>query len=221
MTPSYGGALRSPGPVALAMLQDMGWPRAGDAPHISTSAPLAIGVGHDAAVEGTLQWAAYSGQAMTYAWTATGQDNINHSGLGITDSVILSWETPGVKTVVVNATGGGVSASATRTALVFDVEASGLTQGEPDIATVFNAAVMPDAGGFPVTYTWEATGLDTITHSGQGATDAVTFTWPTAGVKTVTVTATLDGASAQDVHTIVIGGLVLDKDVFLPLMLLR
>jgi len=221
MTPSYGGALRSPGSVALAMMQDMGWPRAGGVPHIATTGPLAIGVGHDGSVEGALYWTGYAGEPMTYSWTVTDQDSVSHPGLGITDSLTLNWDTPGIKTVSVTATGGGISASATRTALVFDVAASGLAQGELDIAYTFNAAVTPGAAGFPVTYTWEATGLDSITHPNQGVTDAAAFTWSTPGTKTVVVTVTLNGATTQDVHTIDIGGIALDKFVFLPLVQLR
>ena len=118
MIPTYSGALRSPGPLARAMLQDMGWPQASDAPYITTSGPRVVPVGQNAVFTGTLLWAGNSGQEMTYTWIATGKEDILHPGLGASDTITLSWSTPGIKTVAVTATGGGVSTSATRSARV-------------------------------------------------------------------------------------------------------
>ena len=56
-------------------------------------------------------------------------------------------------------------------------------------AHYFVARVAPSTTTLPITYTWEATGLDTQTIRG-GVEKAVAFEWPTAGTKTVTVTAT-------------------------------
>jgi hypothetical protein len=155
---------------------------------------------------------------MTHAWTATDREDIIHPGLGVTDAVTLSWSMPGVKTVVVTVTGGGISASATRKALAFDVAVNGLTQGEPDHTYTFDAALTPASTGFLVTYTWQATGLNPVIHPDQGTTDAASFTWITPGTKTVTVTATTAGAMAQAIHTIDIEGTVLDEFVYLPLL---
>ena len=111
-----------------------------------------------------------------------------------------------------------MSASATRTALVYDVEASGVAQGEPAIEYTFNASIVPHAAGFPVNFTWEATGLETIIHSDRGATDAVTFSWPSTGPKIVTVRASLGGATVHDMHAINIGGVEWNSHVFLPVL---
>ena len=139
---------------------------------------------------------------MTYTWNVTDLGAIVHSGLGTTDAITVNWGTPGVKKVALSVTGGGESASATRSALVFDVAVNGPAAGEPDHAYAFDAALMPNSTGFPVSYTWEATDLSPISHPGQGVTDAATFSWTTPGPKTVTVKAEVDGETAEAVHSI-------------------
>jgi hypothetical protein len=219
MTPSYSGVTRHPGPVTLAMFQDMGWLRADGVPNVATSGPLVVGVGSNATFTGTLVWSGYTGQPITYTWAAANQDTLVHPGLSTTDSVTLSWATPGEKSVTLTATDGEAAASATRAALVFGVDVSGPAQGDTNHAYTFNAKVMPGGGGFPITYTWEATGKAVVVHPDKYETDdSADFTWTTPGTKTITVTVTIEGAPAQSVYLIGIGGLVLDKFIFLPLV---
>ena len=47
---------------------------------------------------------------ITYVWRATGQSTVTHTG-GISDTVVFSWSTPGVKDVMVTATNAGGAVS--------------------------------------------------------------------------------------------------------------
>lgn len=118
MTPSYSGVTRHPGPVTLAMLQDMGWLRADGTPNLTASGPHVVSVGQAVTFTGTLLWSGYTAQAITYTWTASDHPDIVHTGRGITDSATFNWPTPGLKTVMVTATGMDVPASATLTVWV-------------------------------------------------------------------------------------------------------
>jgi hypothetical protein len=218
MTPSYSGVTRHPGPVTLAILQDMGWLRADGIPNVTTSGPLVVGVSNDATFTGTLVWSGYTGQPITYTWATTNQVTVTHPSLTNTDSATLSWDTPGEKRVTLTATDGAASASAVRAALVFGVDMNGPAQGDTNHAYTFNADVTPAVLSFPVTYTWQATDQTNVVHPGQSTTDSAAFTWTTPGTKTITATAAIAGATAQSVHTIAIEGIVLDQFIFLPLV---
>jgi hypothetical protein len=220
MIPAYspGTAIRHPGPLTLAVFQDMGWLRAGDAPNLTTSGPRAVGLGHDAAFETALDWAGHAGQAITYTWALTGREAITHTARGLSDTATLSWTVPGFKTITAKASVSTGLASATRLVLAFDVSASGPSQGDTDQTYTFNAALSPADTALPITFTWQMTGLDPITHPDAGTTDAIALAWTTPGTQTITVTATIDGETAQAVHIIEIEGLVLDEFIFLPLV---
>jgi hypothetical protein len=221
MTPIYnGGAIRHPGPVALGIFQDMGWLRADGVPNVVTSGPWIVGAGQGVTLTGDLVWSGYAGQPITYTWTAADQITVTHPGLTATDNVTFTWATPGEKRITLAATDGVTSASAVRATLVYSVGVSGLTQGDTDHAYTFNAAVLPDVVSFPITYTWEATDKASIVHTNVYLTsDSAAFTWTTPGTKTITVTAAIAGATTSSVHLIGIEGLVLDKFIFLPLVL--
>lgn len=220
MTPFYSDVTRHPGPVTLAIFQDMGWLRADGGPNLVTSGPLIVGAGQAAALTGDLVWSSYTGQPITYTWTATDQVTTTRPGLAATDAVTLIWGTRGNKRITLTATDGLTSVSASRSALVYDVTASGLTQGDTNHAYTFNAAIAPEITNFPITYTWEATDKAPIVHANLYQTyDSAAFTWTMPGTKTITVTAAIAGATTYDVHEIVIEGLVLDKHIFLPLVL--
>ena len=210
MTPSYGGVTRHPGPVTLGIFQDMGWLRADGVPNVVTSGPRIVGVGTATPFTGTLLWDGYGDQPITYTWTATEQMTTTHPGLTSTDMVTLTWDTPGEKAITCIATDGDAQASAVRTALAFAVNVSGPAQGDTNRAYTFDADVTLD--GYPVTFTWEATGQALSTSK------SVTFTWPISGTKTMTVTAVIEGAPAQAVHTIAIESIVFNQFIFLPLV---
>jgi uncharacterized repeat protein (TIGR01451 family) len=68
------------------------------------------------------------------------------------------------------------------------VTLSGPASGEVGAKLTFTANVAPLTATLPITYTWQASGLPLLTHSGA-ISDMATFTWETPGVKNVSVTA--------------------------------
>jgi len=220
MIPFYDGVTRHPGPVTLSIFQDMGWLRADGVPNAVTSGPLFIGAGQVVSMTGGLVWSEYAGQPVAYTWTATDQITTTRSDLTVTDAITFTWAARGNKRITLAVTDGITSAHATRAALVYDVTASGSTQGNTDRAYTFDAAIAPEITIFPITYTWEATDKAPIVHANLYQTyDSAAFSWTMPGTKTITITAAMAGATTYDVHEIVIKGLVLDKHIFLPLVL--
>lgn len=68
------------------------------------------------------------------------------------------------------------------------VALEGPTAGETEASYTFTATISPNHTSTPITYTWDITDHDTITHTG-GISDTVMLSWSSAGEKVVTVTA--------------------------------
>lgn len=220
MTPSYSGVTRHPGPVTLAILQDMGWRRTDGVPNVVTTGPLIVGAGQAAALTGNLVWSGYTGQPITYTWKATEHTTVTHPGKADADNATFTWISPGEKQITLTATDGVTTAHATRNLLVYNVTAGGPTQGDLNKSYTFTAAISPSIASFPITYTWEATDKTPVVHANiYQTTDSTAFTWTSPGTKTITITAAIAGAVTRDVHEVMIEGVVLDKHVFLPLVL--
>jgi len=207
---------RQPGPLTLAILQDMGWKLAGGAANLGVSGPLAVGVGNTVPFEAALAWSGYGGEAMTYTWDATDIGETIHAGGDLDDTLSLTWTAAGEKTVLITSAGGGASASATRAVIAFNAAVSGPTEGDPGQPYTFNANLSPASTSLLVDYHWTASDQTTVDHLGKGTSDSVSFTWATAGLKTVSLTATISGQSAQFVRLIDIGGSSLY--IYLPLV---
>jgi hypothetical protein len=218
MSPIYTIAARHPGPVTLAIFQDMGWLRTDGVPNVTTTGPLVVGVAQPADFTGALFWPAYAGQPVTYTWSAAEHAPLVHPGQTLTDSATLDWSTAGEKAITVTVTDNNDIASALRRALVFDVGMNGPAQGDTNLAYTFQAQVTPGSAGLPITYTWEATEQSLVVHSTQNTTDSRACTWTHPGAKTVTVTAAIAGSAVQRVHTIQIEGIVFDQFIYLPLV---
>ncbi|MBN2006600.1 MAG: hypothetical protein JXA21_24825 [Anaerolineae bacterium] len=118
MRPTLPSHLRDIGPVTLGMMQDMGWQAAGDAPNLSIAAPVVIGVNAPTVLTADLLWTGYTGQPVTYTWSADGLATITHTDQLGQDVILLTWNTPGVKRVSVTATGIATPTAATRTVRV-------------------------------------------------------------------------------------------------------
>jgi hypothetical protein len=70
-----------------------------------------------------------------------------------------------------------------------DVSLLGPIEGSVYAAHTFTATVGPNDAALPITYTWEATGQISDTHSIHKLSDTIQFVWKITGTKTVTVTA--------------------------------
>lgn len=84
----------------------------------------------------------------------------------------------------------------------------------------FNATVSPGSATTPITYTWQATGLSLVTHTGGGTSDTINFSWSTTGTKTITVTATnaLGSAANSRIITIDPSTIVFNHWIYLPIV---
>ena len=78
---------------------------------------------------------------------------------------------------------------------------SGPQEGFIDQEYAFTAMVEPVSTTLPITYTWEASNQQPITHT-SGTTDTVGFTWDEIGTQTITVTASNGFGSVMNTHSI-------------------
>ena len=82
-----------------------------------------------------------------------------------------------------------------------DVDISGDDQGHAGESIPFTATISPIDATTPITYVWEVTDWPPVTHTGE-TVDNVAFTWVETGTKTITVTASNDGGTVVDTHSI-------------------
>jgi hypothetical protein len=87
------------------------------------------------------------------------------------------------------------------------VEISGPAQGQTCTDHTFTATVSPADASTPITYLWEASGQETVTHTGD-ISDTMPYQWNELGTQTITVTASNDGGSVNSTQTIQIDTLV-------------
>jgi hypothetical protein len=80
-----------------------------------------------------------------------------------------------------------------------------------DMVYGFTAVITPASATQPITYTWQATGQNPITHTGS-LSDVVTFSWHVTGPQIITVTAA-NGLNepVTAVHTITIETITVDE----------
>lgn len=81
------------------------------------------------------------------------------------------------------------------------LDLTGAVQGYLDESIPFTATVSPENATLPITYTWEATGYPPTQHIGN-TMDSMNFIWNETGTKAITVTASNNGGSVMDTHTI-------------------
>mgnify|MGYP001114777329 CR=1 FL=1 len=77
---------------------------------------------------------------------------------------------------------------------------TGAAQGLTGITYPFTAVVSPDNTALPLTFTWQATGHDPVTHIVDGLSDTVAYTWTEPGAKSLTVTATNSAGQVVGTH---------------------
>jgi len=79
---------------------------------------------------------------------------------------------------------------------------SGDASGNIDTPYTFTATAGPADATQPITYTWQADGQSSVTHTGGDLDDSVSFSWSTGGTKQITVTAQNAANSRTAYHTI-------------------
>jgi hypothetical protein len=136
---------------------------------------------------------------ITYTWQATGQSPVSEAKVSVHSDVAFTWLAAGSYAITVtaeNAEGSVVDSrlvDASGGGTLHSVVISGPTAGFVGTEYVYTADAFPitaGTGGWPITYTWEATGQGQVVHGNAGPIDTITYTWPTAGSKAITVTVT-------------------------------
>ncbi len=128
---------------------------------------------------------------ITYTWEATGQPPMEHVG-EIIDTIELTWEETGSKAITVTASNAGGSIIDTHLIEIENavpiVGLEGPEAGKVGESYTFTASVLPEEVLQPITYTWQASGQELITHTG-GLSDTISYTWGMLGTQAITVTA--------------------------------
>jgi uncharacterized repeat protein (TIGR01451 family) len=137
---------------------------------------------------------ASAGTPITYTWQATGQSPITQTGMGLMNSHLFGWTTPGVQVVTVTASN---SVNAVSASMVVTVTPIALTSvffsSLPSFVTAntsasFGVVASPLNASLPLTYTWSASNQATVVNGPVNTTsDSVNYTWSLTGTETVTV----------------------------------
>ncbi|MDM8530967.1 choice-of-anchor Q domain-containing protein [Anaerolineales bacterium HSG25] len=132
---------------------------------------------------------------ITYLWEVDGQTAITQttqSGI-YTDTASWTWDSIGTKMITVTAQNRSGSIVAKHTIEIVISPAglmlSGPTVGRAGNSYNFKAIVSPTTTTRPLTYTWQADGLETKVLTSTSLTSPMSLTWMDAGTKTITVTA--------------------------------
>ena len=144
---------------------------------------------------------------LTYEWKQDGVVVATNVVEDTEDSITLSWDTPGEKTVEVtvrNLGGQVVKEYGVTISIVApsSVSISGDTSGYNDTDHTYTATVYPSNAEQPLTYEWKKDGTVVATHEVNGTEDSVTLNWDSPGEKAVEVTVTNAGGSVVDSHTV-------------------
>ncbi len=147
-------------------------------------------------------------QPITYRWQATDQAEVVHTG-GLDDTVSYTWDSSGIKTIHVTVSNPGYSVTTEHTIAidpigVQTVNISGPVTGTIALSYTFTADSGPALATQPITYRWQATDQEPITHT-TGLNDSIGYSWSAPGRKIITLTASNPGSSVTTQQSIVIG----------------
>jgi hypothetical protein len=137
---------------------------------------------------------------ITYTWEATGLSPVVHIG-EIVDGIEFTWEEIGTKAITVTASNAGGTIVNTQLieidSTVPVVTLSGPVESRVGDVNVFTATASPTDVAQPITYTWQASGQTSISHT-TGLSDTVSYVWDDPGTKVITVTAMNIHGSTMD-----------------------
>jgi hypothetical protein len=128
---------------------------------------------------------------ITYTWEATDLPPVIQIGDTV-DHVEFTWEEIGTKVITVTASNAGGTVVDTQLieidSTVPVVSLSGPAASSVGVVNVFTATVVPTDVNQPITYTWQASGQQPVTHT-TGLIDTVNYVWDDPGTQVITVTA--------------------------------
>jgi hypothetical protein len=158
-------------------------------------------------------------QPITYVWEVSGHARVTRT-VGLSDTVHLAWETPGIQTITVTALNTAGKVTGTHIITIIEsgsppagVAISGPITGTTGVSYSFTATMSPLTAALPITYVWDASGHSPVTRTG-GLSDTVPLMWNAPGTQVITVTALNTAGEVSDTHTIAV-----DQRVFLPAIL--
>lgn len=151
---------------------------------------------------------------MSFSWD-TGTGTVVHTDMLLEDSISVTWDTVGTKTVTVVAENEAGSISASYTVEIgapgdkppASVTIDGPVQGDVGTDYTFVATVSPSDVTVPLTFTWQ-TPSDMQVHTTTQPTDSVSVGWNFPGTKTIQVTVENSTGVVTGTHTIEIMGTV-------------
>lgn len=149
---------------------------------------------------------------LTYVWSVPGQPEVLHTA-GLTDTYTFAWDSAGSQQVTVKASNAAgfvtgvlpVVINPPPVAVISPAEVSitGPTSGEIGLSYTFTATVSPISTTLPLTFTWTAADLPTVTQTG-GLTAVSAFEWAAPGIKLLTVTSSNPAGSTVGSHSILV-----------------
>lgn len=135
----------------------------------------------------------HTSRPVIFSWSPAG---ISHTA-GISDVLALSWSQPGIYPLMVTAHNPAGTVSMTRPVTIEMIAPITVTlRGGESVPAGWpypiTATVSPITASWPITYHWQATNQQAVSHT-AGSTDTAIFSWPDPGPVTITVTITNQG----------------------------
>ncbi|MCX6249756.1 MAG: hypothetical protein NTX61_03295 [Bacteroidetes bacterium] len=123
-----------------------------------------------------------------YTWTVSSGGTITGGGTTVSNTVTVTWNTPGAQTVSVNYTNanGCTGASATVKNVTVNALPSPTLTGSAAVCAGTTGVVYTTETGMS-NYSWSVSAGGTITAGGTNVSSSVTVTWNTPGAQTVSV----------------------------------
>jgi hypothetical protein len=149
-------------------------------------------------------------QPITYVWE--GSDGFSRTiPNGLEQAVTVTWGTTGTKTITVTAinVAGAISETiktqiTASSAPPTEVKVEGASVGLVDTSYSFIATAGPVTTTQPISYIWQATSQEAVTHTGYLSNTAF-FTWTQPGAQMITVTASNAAGAVTETHAITVG----------------
>jgi len=223
MTPaSLAGAWSGPAPAPAPPLP-LTRPDAGPPQSVSISGPASGSVNTAYTFVATVAPPTAT-LPLAHVWRATEQSPMTYV-TGLTSTITYTWATPGLKTITITATNAAGLAATSHTITInpagtppTQITWSGGIYGAANQPFWMSAYVDPLSLTTPLTYTWNADGVDVYTMVRQSVYDSAwygtrgfsanwvyaTFTWTTPAIHIIKLTATNAAGQVSSIRDVVI-----------------